>query len=240
LADEAKARVLSAACSAERAVFRLRTLLRGRLQARRMRICKRAQLTMANNPEKAKDHRSCAFCHSGGLNSASQSRAAQRAPVDLDHAAAAGDAVSRLPIDPAPSIPSPLTNPAPAPPIVRCSIRSKSRVTRRAANDDRETIASCCNRRRRLPARSVYTLATISPASGSGCALLTAAYRLAAGRDRPERRAGARGLAGCFCAGAAVLLRACLAGQEMRTIAQAMAQVASASNPRRAAIPDHR
>ena len=117
---------------------------------------------------------------------------------------------------------------------VRCSIRSKSRaVPRRAANDDRETIGQILQALQKgRPARSVYTLATIFAAVWLvGCALLTVSFlpslQAAMGQSGGVLVLG--GLAALFFA--PVLLFYFLAslawrGQEMRMIAQSMAQVA--------------
>src|SRR5438477_7153062 len=107
------------------------------------------------------------------------------------------------------------------------------RAPRRAANDDRETIGQILQAiQKGRPARSVYTLATIFAGIWLvGCALLTASFlpslQAAIGQSGGVLVLG--GLAALFFA--PVLLFYFLAslawrGQEMRMIAQAMAQVA--------------
>ena len=119
-------------------------------------------------------------------------------------------------------------------PTGRCSIRSRSRARRRrAANDDRETIGQILQAiQKGRPARSVYTLATIFAGVWLvGCALLTVSFlpSLQAAIGQSGGALVLAGLAALFFA--PVLLFYFLAslawrGQEMRMIAQSMAQVA--------------
>ncbi|TKW75415.1 MAG: negative regulator of septation ring formation, partial [Bradyrhizobium icense] len=107
------------------------------------------------------------------------------------------------------------------------------RVSRRAANDDRETIGQLLQSLQKgRPARSVYTLATIFAGIWLvGCVLLTISFigslQAAIGQSGGVLVLG--GLAALFFA--PIMLFYFLAslawrGQEMRMIAQAMAQVA--------------
>ncbi|MFO1120676.1 MAG: hypothetical protein U1E38_11510, partial [Rhodospirillales bacterium] len=190
---------------------------------------------MANNPKKAKDPTEVALSAiQEALNISEPHPEPGRnnaPPVDLD-----------MP-PPPPVMPSaaPSYEPPPFEPRAGAADRPmfdpieepQPRVTRRAANDDRETIGQLLQSLQKgRPARSVYTFATVFAGIWlAGCALLTVSFigslQAAIGQSGGVLVLG--GLAALFFA--PVLLFYFLAslawrGQEMRMIAQAMAQVA--------------
>jgi len=121
----------------------------------------------------------------------------------------------------------------------------EQRPTRRPANDDRETIGQLLQAiQKGRPARSVYTIATLFAAVWVvGCGILTIGF-LAALQAVVGQGGGALVLAGLTALFfAPVLLFYFLAnlawrGQELRMIAQAMAQVAIRFSEPEAAASD--
>src|SRR5882762_11091081 len=181
---------------------------------------------MANNPKKVKDPTEVALSAiQEALNisdvAAENSRGSARGDV------APGNGVSPPPysetsFDTRPNADRPMFDPIDEP-----------RTPRRAANDDRETIGQILQAiQKGRPARSVYTLATIFGAVWLvGSALLTVSFlpSLMAAMGQSGGVLVLGGLAALFFA--PVLLFYFLAslvwrGQEMRMIAQSMAQVA--------------
>ena len=181
---------------------------------------------MANNPKKVKDPTEVA------LSAIQEALNISDTTIDSNRNAIGGEiappsmpatpAFPETPFDARPSVDRPGFEPIEEP-----------RSPRRAANDDRETIGQILQAiQKNRPARSVYTLASIFGGVWIvGCALLTAAFlpSLQAAIGQSGGVLVLAGLASLFFA--PVLLFYFLAslawrGQEMRMIAQSMAQVA--------------
>src|SRR5216683_1664406 len=181
---------------------------------------------MANNPKKAKDPTEVA------LSAIQEALNISDAPIDGNRGSVRSDATtiasstpdySQSPFDTRPSDDRPIFEPGEEP----------QRPTRRAANDDRETIGQILQAiQKGRPARNVYTLASIFAAIWVlGAALLTASFlsSLQAAVGQGSGILVLAGLSAMFFA--PVLLFYFLAslswrGQELRMIAQSMAQVA--------------
>src|SRR5229473_1921623 len=182
---------------------------------------------MANNPKKAKDPTEVA------LSAIQEALNISDAPIDGNRGSVRNDATStnaspmpdysQSPFDTRPSDDRPIFEPSEEP----------QRPTRRAANDDRETIGQILQAiQKGRPARNVYTLASIFAAIWVlGAALLTASFlsSLQAAVGQGSGTLVLAGLSAMFFA--PVLLFYFLAslswrGQELRMIAQSMAQVA--------------
>src|SRR3954470_12446168 len=203
-----------------------------RSQPRRMRTSSEgSRLTMANNPKKVKDPTEVA------LSAIQEALNISDTTVDPNRNSAGND----LPPPPISSAPpaygeTPFDTRVETRPGVDRAVFDpieEPRAPRRAANDDRETIGQILQAiQKGRPARSVYTLATIFGAVWLvGSALLTVSFlpslQAATGQSGGVLVLG--GLAALFFA--PVLLFYFLAslawrGQEMRMIAQSMAQVA--------------
>src|ERR1700759_1311927 len=194
-----------------------------------MRKSKRAQADMANNPKKVKDPTEVALS------------AIQEALNINDTAADGGRAGSRNETASTPSSePPPFGEPSfesrlnSGPNVEHSAFLEDQRPARRPANDDRETIGQLLQAiQKGRPARSVYTIASLFGVVWLiGCALLTATFLpslQAAIGQAPGGVLVIGGLAALFLA--PVLLFYFLAslawrGQELRMIAQSMAQVA--------------
>src|SRR5262249_9692015 len=192
-----------------------------------MRKSKRAQADMANNPKKVKDPTEVALSAiQEALNindtNADTSRASARSEIAPPPAPAL-PAYDEPAFDMHPSAPErPMYEPIEEP-----------RSSRRAANDDRETIGQLLQAiQKGRPARNVYTIATLFTAVWLvGCGVLTVSF-LAPLQAAVGQGGGVLVLAGLVALFfAPVLLFYFLAnlawrGQELRMIAQAMAQVA--------------
>src|SRR5436309_2127019 len=188
---------------------------------------------MANTPKKVKDPTEVALSAiQEALNisdtTADNNRNSPDSEIDPPSVSSAAPAYSDTPFDPHPSsvdrgsIDRPVFDPIEEP-----------RAPRRAANDDRETIGQILQALQKgRPARSVYTLATLFGGVWLlGCVLLTISFlpALQAAIGQSGGVLVLAGLAALFFA--PVLLFYFLAslawrGQEMRMIAQSMAQVA--------------
>src|SRR5262245_8897375 len=185
---------------------------------------------MANTPKKVKDPTEVALSAiQEALNISDNNADNNRNSADSEvtpppPVASASPAFSDSPFDPHPSVERP---------IVDRPIFDQIETPRRAANDDRETIGQILQALQKgRPARSVYTMATIFAGIWlAGCALLSVSFlssiQAAIGQSGGVLVLG--GLAALFFA--PILLFYFLAslvwrGQEMRMIAQAMAQVA--------------
>jgi len=182
---------------------------------------------MANNPKKVKDPTEVALSAiQEALNISDTSVDTNRNSIDAEVAQptspSATPAYSESPFDTRPSTERQVFDSIEEP-----------RTPRRAANDDRETIGQILQAiQKGRPARSVYTLATVFAGVWVvGCGLLTVGFlpslQAAIGQSGGVLVLG--GLAALFFA--PVLLFYFLAslawrGQEMRMIAQSMAQVA--------------
>src|SRR5216683_1504398 len=164
---------------------------------------------MANNPKKAKDPTEVA------LSAIQEALNISDAPIDGNRGSVRSDATtiasstpdySQSPFDTRPSDDRPIFEPGEEP----------QRPTRRAANDDRETIGQILQAiQKGRPARNVYTLASIFAAIWVlGAALLTASF-LSSLQAAVGQGSGTLVLAGLSWR-----------GQELRMIAQSMAQVA--------------
>ena len=182
---------------------------------------------MANNPKKAKDPTEVA------LSAIQEALNISDAPMDGNRGSVRSDATSTI-ASPMPDYSqSPFdTRPSDDRPIYESS-EEPQRPTRRAANDDRETIGQILQAiQKGRPARNVYTLASIFAAIWVlGAALLTASFlsSLQAAVGQGSGTLVLAGLAAMFFA--PVLLFYFLAslswrGQELRMIAQSMAEVA--------------
>src|SRR5436189_1220374 len=201
----------------------------------------RARLTMANTPKKVKDPTEVALSAiQEALNISDTSADHNRNSADSEMTppgmASAAPSYSETPFDTRPSDRSSVDRSN----VDRSSVDrpmfdpiEEPRVTRRAANDDRETIGQILQALQKgRPARSVYTLATVFAGVWLlGCALLTVSFigSLQAAIGQSGGVLALAGLAALFFA--PVLLFYVLAslawrGQEMRMIAQSMAQVA--------------
>ncbi len=182
---------------------------------------------MANNPKKVKDPTEVALSAiQEALNISDTTSDGSRNAIGGELAPptmpSSAPAYSEKPFDTRPSAERPAFDPIDEP-----------RGPRRAANDDRETIGQLLQAiQKNQPARSVYTLASVFGGVWIvGCALLTAAFlpSLQAAIGQSGGVLVLAGLAALFFA--PVLLFYFLAslawrGQEMRLIAQSMAQVA--------------
>src|SRR5882724_8961212 len=189
---------------------------------------------MANNPKKAKDPTEVALSaiqEALNISEPNPDPSRNAPPVDMDMPppppgmSSAAPSYSEPAFEPrASAADRPMFDPIEEP---------QPRVARRAANDDRETIGQLLQSLQKgRPARNVYTLATIFAGIWLvGCVLLTVSFvgslQAAIGQSGGVLVLG--GLAALFFA--PVLLFFFLAslawrGQEMRMIAQAMAQVA--------------
>ena len=182
---------------------------------------------MANNPKKVKDPTEVALSAiQEALNISDTTADTNRNSIGSELAPptipSAAPAYSEAPFDTRPSAERPVFDPIEEP-----------RGPRRAANDDRETIGQILQAiQKGRPARSVYTLATVFAGVWLvGCALLTVSFlpSLQAAIGQSGGVLVLAGLAALFFA--PVLLFYFLAslawrGQEMRMIAQSMAQVA--------------
>ncbi|MGN6116677.1 MAG: methyl-accepting chemotaxis protein, partial [Nitrobacter sp.] len=183
---------------------------------------------MANNPKKAKDPTEVALSAiQEALN------IGETSPADLDQAAARHDA--------APPIPSPAaygeggfdTRPNADGPAFEPADESRF-ATRRPANDDRETIGQILQAiQKGRPARNIYTLATLFAGVWLiGAGLLTISFLPSLKAVIGQGGGGTLALAGLIALFfAPVLLFYFLAslawrGQELRMIAESMAQVA--------------
>src|SRR5215218_2294182 len=203
-----------------------------RSQPRRMRTSSEgSRLTMANNPKKAKDPTEVA------LSAIQEALNISDTTVHTNRNAPMEDEGAQEMSPPTPSFDPPFEPRASA--ADRVVDRpvfepiEEPRVSRRAANDDRETIGQLLQSLQKgRPARSVYTLATIFAGIWLvGCGLLTVSFisSLQAAIGQAGGALVLGGLAALFFA--PVLLFYFLAslawrGQEMRMIAQSMAQVA--------------
>src|SRR6476646_967975 len=141
------------------------------------------RLTMANNPKKAKDPTEVALSAIQEALNISEPEPGRNSapPVDLDMPPPPPVMPSAAPSysDPAPSYSEPDYEPrASAADRPMFDPIEEPRVTRRAANDDRETIGQLLQSLQKgRPARSVYTPATIFAGIWlAGCALLTASF----------------------------------------------------------------
>src|SRR5262249_10338294 len=193
-----------------------------------MRKSKRAQADMANNPKKVKDPTEVALSAiQEALNindtNADTSRASARSEIAPPPAPAL-PAYDEPAFDMHPSAPErPMYEPIEEP-----------RSSRRAANDDRETIGQMLQAiQKGRPARNVYTLATLFGGVWLiGCVLLTFSFLSSLQAAIGQGPGGMLVLAGLIALFfAPVLLFYFLAslawrGQELRMIAQSMAQVA--------------
>src|SRR5215467_9377774 len=196
---------------------------------------------MANNPKKVKDPTEVALSAiQEALNINDPSADANRNPQRSE---AASPTSTEAPVFNEASF-----EPRPAAadrPVERPMFIDEQRPTRRPANDDRETIGQLLQAiQKGRPARSVYTIATLFAAVWVvGCAILTIGF-LAALQAVVGQGGGALVLAGLTALFfAPVLLFYFLAnlawrGQELRMIAQAMAQVAIRFSEPEAAASD--
>src|SRR6266446_4013324 len=197
-----------------------------------LRVTRGLRLNMANNPKKVKDPTEVALSaiqealnisDGSAEDSARNSVHGDGAPTNASSTASASTpAYSESAFDTRPSEDRPIFEPIEEP-----------RPTRRAANDDRETIGQILQAiQKGRPARNVYTLASIFAAIWVlGAALLTASFlsSLQAAVGQGSGILVLAGLSAMFFA--PVLLFYFLAslswrGQELRMIAQSMAQVA--------------
>src|SRR5258708_11334401 len=182
---------------------------------------------MANNPKKVKDPTEVALSaiqealNISDVNAVDDGRSSARSDVTPANMSSTPD-YNEPAFDTRPSVDRPIFDPIEEP-----------RAPRRAANDDRATIGQILQAiQKGRPARSVYTLATVFAVIWIvGCGLLTVSFlpslQAAMGQSGGVLVLG--GLAALFFA--PVLLFYFLAslawrGQEMRMIAQSMAQVA--------------
>ena len=190
-----------------------------------MRKSKRAQTEHGEQSQEGqRPHRSRAFRHSGSAEHQRRARARQ-CPSSVR------ESTSRR--RPPPSYNDSLRHARRRRPA-DLRIRSRSRAPRRAANDDRETIGQILQAiQKGRPARNVYTLASLFAGVWVvGCGLLTVSFLPSLQAAIGQGSGGLlvlAGLAALFFA--PVLLFYFLAslawrGQEMRMIAQSMAQVA--------------
>src|SRR5664279_3292673 len=193
----------------------------------RNRVQRGLGLTMANNPKKAKDPTEVALSAIQEALNISEVAPADNARSSV-RSDVAPDSSSTSPYDDNPFEPRPGNDRPVFEPI------EEPRSSRRAANDDRETIGQILQAiQKGRPARNVYTLATLFAAVWViGCALLSVSFlpslQAAIGQGASGTLVVA-GLAALFFA--PVLLFYFLAslswrGQELRMIAQSMAQVA--------------
>src|SRR6266403_4240051 len=198
-----------------------------------LRVTRGLRLNMANNPKKVKDPTEVALSaiqealnisDGSAEDSARNSVHGDGAPTNASSTASASTpAYSESAFDSRPSQDRPIFEPM-----------EESRPTRRAANDDRETIGQILQAiQKGRPARNVYTLATLFAGVWViGCGLLTVSFLPALQAAIGQGSGGVlvlAGLAALFFA--PVLLFYFLAslawrGQELRMIAQSMAQVA--------------
>src|SRR5215472_3173123 len=206
-----------------------------------MRKSRGAQADMANNPKKAKDPTEVALSAiQEALNISDNNADAPRVSTRSDAAPPAPPAATDFDepaFDMHPSAPErPMFEPIEEPRV----------PSRRAANDDRETIGQMLQAiQKGRPARSVYTLATLFGVVWLiGCALLTVSFlpslQAAIGQG-PGGMLVLAGLVALFFA--PVLLFYFLAslawrGQELRMIAQSMAQVAVRFSEPEGAVAD--
>ena len=149
-------------------------------------------LNMANNPKKVKDPTEVALSAiQEALNISDDSCGTSR-----DRASRAARSRRRSVLRSADLRRTDVRHAPAAHRAAECSIRSRSRArSRRAANDDRETIGQMLQAiQKGRPARSVYTLATLFAGVWLiGCALLTVSFlpSLQAAIGQGRRRAGA-------------------------------------------------
>src|SRR5213075_1711128 len=127
---------------------------------------------MANNPKKAKDPTEVA------LSAIQEALNISDTTVDTNRNAPNEDAASQMMPPPAPSFDAPYEPRASVADRPVFDPIEEPRATRRAANDDRETIGQLLQSLQKgRPARSVYTLATIFAGIWLvGCALLTVSF----------------------------------------------------------------
>ena len=196
---------------------------------------------MANNPKKVKDPTEVA------LSAIQEALNINDPSADANRNAPRSEAASPTSTE-APVFNEASFEPRPAAadrPVERPMFIDEQRPTRRPANDDRETIGQLLQAiQKGRPARSVYTIATLFAAVWVvGCAILTIGF-LAALQAVVGQGGGALVLAGLTALFfAPVLLFYFLAnlawrGQELRMIAQAMAQVAIRFSEPEAAASD--
>src|SRR6202051_5029068 len=182
---------------------------------------------MANNPKKVKDPTEVALSAiQEALNISDVSA------VDDSRSSVRGDVAPAITASP-PAYDEPTFDPRPSTDRQTFESVEDMRPTRRAANDDRETIGQILQAiQKGRPARNVYTLASLFAAVWVlGAGLLTVAFlpSLQAAVGQGSGALALAGLAALFFA--PVLLFYFLAslawrGQELRMIAQSMAQVA--------------
>ncbi|MBV9559949.1 MAG: methyl-accepting chemotaxis protein, partial [Bradyrhizobium sp.] len=181
---------------------------------------------MANNPKKVKDPTEVAL-------------SAIQEALNIDATKDTGPSSSARNEPPSPPPASPLGEPNFGPSLDRSSMFDSAMdepplVARRPANDDRETIGQILQAiQSGRPARNIYTLATIFAGVWIvGCTLLTVSFLSSLQAALGQGAAGVLALAGLAALFfAPVLLFYFLAslawrGQELRMIAQSMAQVA--------------
>jgi len=183
-------------------------------------------LKMANNPKKAKDPTEVA------LSAIQEALNISDAPIDGNRDSVRNDATSTM-ASPTPDYSHGPFDTRPSDDRAIFESSEQPRPARRAANDDRETIGQILQAiQKGRPARNVYTLASIFAAIWVlGAALLTASFlsSLQAAVGQGSGTLVLAGLSAMFFA--PVLLFYFLAslswrGQELRMIAQSMAQVA--------------
>src|SRR5262249_15251666 len=190
-----------------------------------MRLVKRARIHMANNPKKVKDPTEVALSAiQEALNISDTTGDASRNAVRDDVAP---------PGPPAATFDEPTfeAHPGADLPVFQ---PIEERTKRRPANDDRETIGQILQAiQKGRPARNVYTLATLFAGIWLiGCGLLTVSFLPSLQASIGQGSGGVLMLAGLTALFfAPVLLLYFLAslawrGQELRMIAQSMAQVA--------------
>jgi hypothetical protein len=184
---------------------------------------------MANTPKKVKDPTEVA------LSAIQEALNINDAASDSSRGAARADSPPSLPATaPMPSFSEPSFEVRPNTDSPAFEPIDDIRQTRRPANDDRETIGQILQAiQKGRPARSVYTLATVFAGVWVvGCALLTFAFLPSLHAAMGQGVSGALVLAGLaalfFAPVLLIYFLASLAwrGQELRMIAQSMAQVA--------------
>src|SRR5450432_1086226 len=184
------------------------------------------ETTMANNPKKAKDPTEVALSaiqealNISDVAPADNARSSVRS--DVEPASSSTSPYDDNPFEPRPSNERPMFEPIEEP-----------RSSRRAANDDRETIGQILQAiQKGRPARGMYTTFSIVAALWlAGCALLTFSFlpSLQAAMGQSAGVLVIAGLVALFLVPVALFyFMASLAwrSQEMRLIAQSMAQVA--------------